>query len=154
MPAAVLPVQPLVRHTAAHGHRLVFELSRRNPKMIKRWPPHVTTTRRTRSKPTASSSDQGVKRQAEVAQSHPPDASQVTAPVMALGGESLVSPDLTHPGHRHPTVPRQLRRDSAQPHLAQVGPDGRSWPRTSRQGRSYVAPPPPSVLQDESGYAW
>src|SRR6266540_3049695 len=65
MPAAVLPVQPLVRHTAAHGHRLVFELSRRNPKMIKRWPPHVTTTRRTRSKPTASSSDQGVKRQAE-----------------------------------------------------------------------------------------
>ena len=35
-------------HNEGHGHRLgVFKFCGRNPKIIKRWPPHVTTTRRT-----------------------------------------------------------------------------------------------------------
>jgi len=43
------PTNPSIRHTIDHGHRLLFELFPTNPKMIKRWPPTVTPTHRTRS---------------------------------------------------------------------------------------------------------
>src|SRR5436305_9222753 len=94
-PAGLLAVHPLIRHTAAHGHRLVFELSGRNPKMIKRWPPHVTTTRRPRSKPTVSSSDQEVKQQAESLLANPaggaPGAQTTTGGVVVVADTTTVS---------------------------------------------------------------
>ena len=45
---AIRPVLVLVPgHNESHGHRLgVFKFCGRNPKIIKRWPPHVTTPRR------------------------------------------------------------------------------------------------------------
>lgn len=46
-------------HTAHHGHRFLSSSSiATNPKMIKRWPPPVTPTRRTRSTMTISPSPQ------------------------------------------------------------------------------------------------
>jgi hypothetical protein len=46
---AIRPVPVLMPgHNESHGHRLgVFKFCGRNPKIIKRWPPHVTTIRRT-----------------------------------------------------------------------------------------------------------
>jgi len=35
------------RHTERHDHRLIFKFCGRNPKIMTRWPPVITVTRRT-----------------------------------------------------------------------------------------------------------